>query len=455
MFPLLSLLLLSAAPQVIAAGADYDFSAAIEEYRAAAESGDLDRAAAVAREVCARMAEDTDSPAWRTADRRLALIRDAALRTDAKLDLIAAGAGAPSPFAYVAPSPAELAAKLSLTFSATRLNYQGLDESEREFVKSAEATALAAADSAVLESYRRAVAAGEGEGAETARAFLSAYVLAAHAADLPVFLERLSREVADSGIVLLVVEDAVTRLDDLSAASRCIDALDTAGWYEWPAGKRRQLIDALAKKALDSGRYNWAVTAHAKLAADSDPSVAEPALVKVIDLHAEEAKALAKSRSSGDRDASRAAYGDAAAACREYLNRFPEGKEALNIEYRQSFYLYSAGKSAEAVTAARRFCEAHPDSTAVANAMLIEALATNDMGKSTEAIAIFERIVREYPQSSAAGRAQFMAGYCHLAMQDYVKARECFQKVVDFHPNDPTAPRARELLEKLENISKE
>lgn len=425
------------------------------EYRALADSGNFAEAASMASDIVAEAAAaNPEIYGWKAASARIRALSNAQKLTVAKLELITAGGGSPSPFAYVAPTPPELALKLSMRLSAARMNYQGLGDDERALADSAVETTLRAGDRAVIDAYVASLSAAlEGKPAEMARSYMSAYVLAAHADDLSSFLETLIDEVGEPDLPLLVVEDAIANLGDLSAASRSIDALDAAQWFSWPDRRRSELIEALAEKALAEGQYNWAVDAYRKLAADEDNAVAEPAQMQVIELHAEQAKKLSKGRAAGEKAASRAAYGDAAAACAEYFARFPKGENALNVEYLRSFYLYSAGKSQEAVTAAKAFQEAHADSRAVPNAMLIEALATNDMGRSPEAIDLFLRIADEYPNSSAAGRAQFMAGYCYLATQRYVKARDCFQKVVDFHPNDPTAPRAKELLKKLDSLA--
>lgn len=443
-------LMVAGATTLTAAEMSGDFA----EYRALADSGNLTEAASRAAEIVAEAASaNPDIYGWKAAAARIRVLVDAEKLTVAKLQLLTGADGKPSPFAGVAPTPSELALRLATRLSAARMNYQGLSDDEREMVDSGVATTLGAADRAVIDAYAASLlVASEGRPAEMARSYMSAYVLAAHADDLPSFLQTLVEEVGEPELPLLLVEDAMATLGDLSAASRSIDALDRAQWFSWPEGRRSELIEALAEKALAEDQYTWAVEAYRKLAADKDNAVAEPAQMQVIDLHAEDAKNLSKGRGSGAKAASRAAYGDAAAACAVYLARFGDGENVLNVEYLMSFYLYSAGKSTEAIVAAKAFQVAHADSRALPNAMLIEALATNDMGKSQEAIDLFIRIATDYPKSTATGRALFMAGYSYLATQRYVEARDCLQKVVDFYPNDPTASRAKELLEKLDSL---
>ncbi len=452
-FQALSVFLLLAGATGAANGTN-DFAAAVSEYYSLAESAGPSPAAVKAREIVSRMAaENPTVTAWRTAQRRLNVISDAKLLTAAKLSLIAESGAAVSPFAFVAPTPAELTENLTLTLSATSLHFQGLDELSRGFVLSAEEVAFAAADSTVLEAYSQAIeAAGDSEAAEMARAYLSAYVLAVHREDLPAFMRRLAEETGDATIALLVVDAAMRSLGDLAAAARSIEALDASDWFAWPEGSRRDILERLAAISTEQGRLIYAATAYEMLAGHDDPEVAEPALMRVIELYAEEADRLSGVRE--EESASKAAYADAAASCAEYLRRFGDSQKAQTVWYLRSLYLRSAGLSEEAVAAARSFRERYADSRAAPNAMLIEALAIHDMGSRTEAIELFEKIVHDYPTSSAAGRAQFMAGYLYLTMQEYAEARERFQNVVDFYPNDPTVPRARQFLEQLRNVSR-
>jgi TolA-binding protein len=423
------------------------------EYDRLIASGDAEGALGEAMRVLNGIADSRGgSSAISAVKRRVEMLKDTRLRLENKLALVGAGESA---FALWAPTPSELYKKVSDNLSVSRVFYQGLREDEKALAESAVATAEKMADAAVFDAYRNASAGFTDETRGSARAYLAAYVLGAHDGDdLVALLDDAAEAVGESDALPTFLFDcAYDGLGNFAAADRAAKALDAADWASWPAEKRLASMRGMADAALAENDHNWAVTAYTRIAESAEGKEAVGALRKVIDLYAEEAKKIeGRGQTRANSDRLQVAYRAAGEACGQFLARFPDDAEALNVEYRKIFYEYRARQHEKAVESARAFRQAHPDSNAMPNVLLLEGLAINDQGQTDAAIALFEEIVEKYRKAPAAARAQFMAGYSYLATQRYSEARECFQRVVDFYPDASSADEARELLVKLKPI---
>ena len=439
--------------------ADGQETGRFDDYYKLVESGDKTAALAVAKTTLGRMREAAaSSRALGSIDARLRATDDAQARVIDKLDLIVSGVnGRPSAFAYISPTPRELYEAVTRNLAVARPTFRGLSQEETAFAKSVLVTAPAAADQAVAGVYRSLVDADPGkEAVSKARAYLSAYILAVHdEATFPEALRLAAKTAGDGGLPIFLAEDAVVEIEDFSAATHAIEALDGVEWASWPDGERLRLLRLIAERALETGQYDWAVTAYRKVVEAADDATAEEVQYKIIKIHTGRAKELTKRyMRPKDREGLKGVYKNAAEACGKYLERFNSGEHRLTVEYLKAACEYRAGNSEQAAKDARAFREEHPRSKAVPNVLLIEGLAASDLGKSDEAIEIYKGILQNYQAHSSAGRAAFLAGNTYLATQRYDEAREMFQKVVDFYPNDPNAAKAGEMVKKLSTFSK-
>jgi TolA-binding protein len=215
----------------------------------------------------------------------------------------------------------------------------------------------------------------------------------------------------------------------------------------------------LAQSALDAGAASAAhpealgeiagmylATSHPQKAIDvyekvctraKDPGRARAALLRIIDLYAENLKN----------------YDKAVQKCEEFVQKYPDSPEASEVEFLLGKYAYLRKDYAGAVGQLDGFQKKYPEHPQVGPALMLAALSRLAEGNTAEAIGRFREIIRRYPDSDLAARSKFLTGYAQVSAQQYAAAMETFRQLIEQFPQSPYVPQAQNLLERLRKVS--
>jgi outer membrane protein assembly factor BamD (BamD/ComL family) len=415
----------------------------LKSYEAALASGDLANAVAQGAKLLAEIkAARPEAASVASIEARLAAIEDGRRLGVFKMESIMRGIGAedPSPFLYIAPTPAELYNRGRDRFVKTALVYADFSEAEKSFVRSYLDAAMLVADKSVVEAHKGVVdGKPSDESARKARAYLTAYVACTHDEfSYPAVLPLIAKTVTGGALPVFMVEDALSELGDARAALGLVNVLDGATWAKWPEGKDIEVMKAIALFAENHGDRDFAIVVNNLIVTRGTSAESESAQLGII-RNAEKARDWA----------------GAAAACGDFLKRYPESKDARNTGYLKASYEYQAQAYEAALTTLKQFREKFGSEEVMPNVLLLEGMSYSGLSKTDEALKSFNTLVEKYPKHFMAGKAEFLAGLALLSNQRYVEARQRFQRVVDFYPNDTKAPDAKSFLDRLKDIPTE
>lgn len=310
-------------------------------------------------------------------DRRIAVIEDGRGLAVAKLNEIADSAASdhPTMFLYVAPKPEEVLSKLREEAARVIPSYEGLTSEESVIARLYLDSRLQACDKAVIGAYLRVVGSPVTETAKArARTYLTAYILGTHdAGDCASVLPLLQEAITGKEVPAFLVDDALTALGDIPGAANVVEALEAAPQVQTSQVELTRLWTAVAGAADGRGDRERAVLAYRRIiekGAEADAQAAQRALIA---FYADKAKE----------------YDSAARACAEYLKRFADSEDAVNVEYMKALYEWQADRLDDALGDVKAFREKHGEIGLTPSVMVLEGLIYNAQNKTVEAVESF------------------------------------------------------------------
>jgi TolA-binding protein len=204
------------------------------------------------------------------------------------------------------------------------------------------------------------------------------------------------------------------------------------------SGAHVEALEGMARMYLAASHHQKAIDIYERLSTlATDPGRARAALLRIVDLYAENLKN----------------YDKAVQKCEEFVRKYPDSPEAGQVEFLLGKYAYLRKDYAGAVGQLDGFQKKYPEHPQVGAAMMLAALSRMAEGNTGEAIGRFREIIRRYPDSDMAARSKFLTGYAQVSAQQYAAAMETFRQLIEQFPQSPYVKQAQELLERLSRVS--
>jgi len=224
----------------------------------------------------------------------------------------------------------------------------------------------------------------------------------------------------------------VKRLDLVAAVMETDEGCDSsAGDVE--------ILEELGDEYLAASNPRKAANAYLKAAvANQDPNESQAIRLKIIDVYANVLKD----------------YDEAIRQCEDVIQRYPGSSLASQLEFRVGRLAYLRKDYSNAASQLIAFRKKYPEHPQTNQAILLTGLSRMAEGNTRDAIGHFTEIIRLQPDGELAAQSKFLIGYAQMSDQQYSAATETFRQLVEQFPNSPYVEKARNLLDRLNRVSR-